>query len=198
MNPRWIIAMSLVSMGCVTQVAPVAEVVGPREGLIVGRVLAAITGETGRKYEPAIRSLELEHQESHERVTIQIESDDRQFSIALSPGAYRLNRVHISEGPFMSMADVGVAFSVSREAATYVGTWRFGIDSPRYGRMLTLSMVMDQDDRSRADVFLSERYPTRPEIPVTAALPEPSAVEARLYEVMPYPRYPRYFRRHNW
>ena len=33
---------------------------------------------------------------------------------------------------------------------------------------------------------------------VTTALPDPPQLHARLFEVMPYPRVPRYFRRHWW
>jgi len=33
---------------------------------------------------------------------------------------------------------------------------------------------------------------------VVVLIPEPSHEQARLFEVMPYPNYPRYFRRHWW
>ena len=33
---------------------------------------------------------------------------------------------------------------------------------------------------------------------VPTVLPDPTEMQARLYEVMPYPRVPRYFRRHWW
>ena len=118
--------------------------------------------------------------------------------ITPSPGEYRLNRVQISEGPFMSRAELDAAFTVPGDGVIYVGTWRFGVDSPRYGRMVALSIVMESDDQSEAHAFLAKQYPGWKDIPVTSVLPEPSTMEARLYEVMPYPRYPTYFRRHNW
>lgn len=188
----------LISAGCAADVASLVEGSEIRGPLVVGRMVVALTGETSRLYSPRVRFFELERQQTHERFTVDISSDDRHFVIALPAGDYRLNRVQISEGPFMSMADVSVEFSVGQEPVTYVGTWRFGVDSPRYGRTVSLSMVMDQNDRLQAEAFLFKQYPVTRGILMAAAVPEPSAVESRLYEVMPYPRYPRYFRRHNW
>ena len=59
-------------------------------------------------------------------------------------------------------------------------------------------MVIDPDEGSRAEAFLATQYPALQGGSITSSLPEPSSMETRLYEVMPYPRYPRYFRRHNW
>jgi hypothetical protein len=149
-------------------------------------------------YEPEVRFFEVEDQQFHARFNVEIKSEDRRFAISLPAGDYRINRVQISEGPFMSMAQLNAVFSVERDGVTYLGTWRFGVDSPRYGRMVALSMVMDPDDRSEADAFLVKQYPGLHGVSITATLPEPSTIETRLYEVMPYPRYPRYFQRHVW
>jgi hypothetical protein len=56
----------------------------------------------------------------------------------------------------MSMAELDAAFTVSADGVIYVGTWRFGVDSPRYGRMVVLSIVMESDDRSEAHAFLAK------------------------------------------
>lgn len=149
-------------------------------------------------YKPEVRSFEVEEQATHKRFTFNIQSDDRYFTVTLPAGQYRLNRVQISEGPFMSMAQVKAAFSIEQATVNYLGTWRFGVDSPRYGRMLALSMVMDEDDRSEVEAFLSREYPLQHGTPIAMTLPEPAQIETRLYEVMPYPRYPTYFRRHLW
>jgi len=106
--------------------------------------------------------------------------------------------VQISEGPFMSMADVSMAFSVDAGAITYVGTWRFEVDSSRYGRMVVASVIADQAEAAGVWDFLDDRYPTFDGRSMVETLPQPAQMEARLYEVMPYPRYPRYFRRHWW
>ncbi len=185
-------------MACTAQLPPVVDVADMKGTLAVGRVVAVITGETSRIYGPAVRFFEVEEQQTHQRFTVEINSEDRHFAIALPAGDYRLNRVQISEGPFMSMAQVNAAFSIERDAVTYLGTWRFGVDSPGYGRMVALSMVMDRDDRSETDAFLSRQYPTFQGTPIILHLPEPSNLEMRLYEVMPYPRYPHYFQRHVW
>lgn len=194
----WIAAISFNCVGCTTQLPSLVtepEVTSP---LVLGRVLVVVDGETSRAYEPEMRSLEFESRRTHERFNVEVKSEDRHFVIALPPGEYRLNRVQISEGPFMSMAQVSATFAVHADGVTYVGTWRFGVDSPRYGRMVTLSIVMERDDRSEAHAFLAKQYPGWKDVSVTCAPPVPSTMEARLYEVMPYPRYPTYFRRHNW
>jgi hypothetical protein len=194
----WFAGITLSCFGCTTGVPSQLEATGKSRPLVMGRVIAVITGESQRMYQPQIRSFELEDERTHERFTVDVQSDDRQFTIALPPGDYRLNRVQISEGPFMSMAEMNTSFSIKQDSVTYVGTWRFGVDSPRYGRMLALSIVMDADDRSRAESFLVQQNPAFEGIPVTPVLPDPPTIEARLYEVMPYPRYQSYFRRHNW
>ena len=194
----WVAGITLSCVGCATGLPSLIEVPEKNRPLVMGRVVAVIIGESSRMYGPEVRSFEIEDVRTHERFNVEIKSDDRQFTIALPPGDYRLNRVQISEGPFMSMAEMKMSFSVRQDPLTYVGTWRFGVDSPKYGRMVVLSIVMDADDRSRAESLLVEEYPAFEGVPVTSVLPDPPTMEARLYEVMPYPRYPSYFRRHNW
>jgi hypothetical protein len=194
----WIAGITLSCVSCATEVPSLIEAPEKNRPLVIGRVVAVITGESSRMYGPAVRFFEVEEARNHERFTVDIQSDDGQFTIALPPGNYRLNRVQISEGPFMSMAELNASFSVRQDSLTYVGTWRFGVDSPKYGRMVVLSMVMDPVDRTQAEAFLAKQYPALQGIPVTSALPDPPTMEARLYEVMPYPRFPTYFRRHNW
>lgn len=194
----WIAGITLSCAGCATELSSLVESPETSRSLVVGRVVAVVTGERSRMYVPEVRFFEIEEQQTRERFTVEIKSADRHFAIALPAGDYRLNRVQINEGPFTSMAQVNAAFSVEQDVLTYLGTWRFGIDSPRYGRMVVLSMVMDTDDRSQAEVFLAKQYPALQGGPITSVLPEPSTMETRLYEVMPYPRYPGYFRRHVW
>lgn len=194
----WIAGISLSCIGCASTVLSVADSAEANKTLVVGRVVAVITGERSRIYGPEVRSFEVEAQQTHERFNVEIKSEDQHFAIALPPGAYRLNRVQISEGPFMSMAEVNAAFTVGQDVVTYLGTWRFGVDSPRYGRMVVLSMVLEEQDEVATAAFLKRQYPREEGRQLTRVLPEPSSAEARLYEVLPYPRYPRYFRRHVW
>jgi len=194
----WIAGITLSCVGCATVITPYDDVSQTSHPSVMGRIVAVIMGESSRIYEPEIRSFELEDQQSHERFTVKVQSDDRQFAITLRPGDYRLIRVQINEGPFMSMAEMNASFSVDQESLTYVGTWRFGVDIPKYGRMLSLSMVMDATDRAQVEAMIAKQYPLLEGIPLVSVLPDPPTLETRLYEVMPYPRYPSYFRRHNW
>ncbi|MGE0645475.1 MAG: hypothetical protein AB7P24_17590 [Nitrospira sp.] len=166
--------------------------------LVVGRVVTFLTGDRARRYLPEMRFLELEHQDSHARFQVEIDSSDETVALNLPSGSYRLTRVQISEGPFLSMADLPMAFTVDADVVTHVGTWRFGVDSPRYGRMVVASVVVDQAETVGTRDFLRERYPELQGRPLVERLPQPLQAEARLYEVMPYPRYPRMFRRHWW
>lgn len=80
--------------------------------------------------------------------------------MSLAPGEYELTRVHINEGPFLSIAQVGSTFSIGSEAVTYLGTWRFGIDSSQYGRMVSVSVVSDGEDRAESLETLSLNDPS--------------------------------------
>ncbi len=191
-------ALVLCMSSCATELPSLVDPTQVAGSLVVGRVSTVLTGETSRRYPPEVRFFELEDQTSQKRFQVEVKSRDQYFAVDLPPGDYRLNRVQVSEGPFMSMADLSMAFSVDASAITYVGTWRFGVDSPRYGRKVVVSMIANQEETARVRDFLNDRYPSFQENSMVEHLPQPSHVEARLYEVMPYPRYPRYFRRHWW
>lgn len=64
--------------------------------------------------------------------------------------------------------------------------------------MFSLSMEDEVDDRTRATEFLMKTYPSLDKPTVVTVLPNPPILQARLFEVMPYPRYPTYFRRQWW
>lgn len=186
------------SSGCVAALPAIVkneDLTGP---MVVGRAVTVLTGERGRRFEPKVRFFEVENRDTHQRFNIDVDAQDRYFALALPSGDYRINRVQISEGPFMSMADLTATFSVGPQTVTHVGTWRFGVGSPGYGRMVAVSMVMTPEEVSKAREFLKSQYPEAEDHPLLDALPQPSQMETRLYEVMPYPRYPRYFRRHWW
>ncbi|MDC8450910.1 MAG: hypothetical protein LV473_21500 [Nitrospira sp.] len=189
-------ALVLGLSSCVTELPALVDQNQVAGNLVVGRVITILTGERSRRYVPQMRFLELEDTDSQQRFQVDIESPDQRFAVDLPAGKYRLIRVQVSEGPFMSMADLDMTFSVEADAITHVGTWRFGVDSPRYGRNVIVSIVSEERDMART--FLNEQYPAFNENPMVERLPQPSQTETRLYEVMPYPRYSRYFRRHWW
>lgn len=184
--------------GCTTNLPQMIESVGQGESLVTGRVVTAITGERARIYLPDLRRFELVNQHTSERFSVVFKPGDQIFALSLAPGDYRVNCIQISEGPFLSMAEVDVEFSVESGIVTDLGMWRFGVDSPRYGRMVALSIVdydLSKDAKEHSTDF---RYPEQEEQQTKRVIPHPSEQQARLYEVMPYPRYSRYFRRHNW
>jgi hypothetical protein len=166
--------------------------------LMVGRVVTIITGESQRVFSPALRSFEVINTENSERFKVNINSEDEYFSLSLPPGHYKINRVQISEGPFLSMAQLTMSFVLKPDVMTFLGTWRFGVDSPRYGRQVVVSMIHDEADQKRAQQFIKDSYPTFGATAMEILIPEPSHEQARLFEVMPYPNIPRYFRRHWW
>jgi hypothetical protein len=187
----------LLIQGCVTQLPAVPEEGNHPSNVAVGRVVVVLTGERSRIYEPAVKSFEVENRQTKERFNVQIESDNESFILPLAPGDYELTRVQINEGPFLSMAHLASTFSIGQDPVTYLGTWRFGVDSPKYGRMVSVSMVTDEEDRLQALQSLADDQQLDIKHVVTT-LPNPSELQTRLYEVMPYPRVPRYFRRHWW
>jgi hypothetical protein len=184
--------------GCATEVPVTVAPPDVSGTLVVGRVVTSITGESQRIYPPELRSFEVINMENQERYKVDVESADEYFSLSIPPGHYELSRVQINEGPFLSMAELSASFVLKPDVTTFVGTWYFGVDSPRYGRQVVVSMTYDEQDQQRAQQFVKDTYPTlNAKSPVTL-VPEPSREEARLYEVMPYPRVSRYFRRHWW
>ena len=195
---RLLTAFVLSASGCATEVPPLASPEQVTGSLIVGQAVTVLTGDTSRRYLPQIRFLELENQDLQQRFRIELNSPDQFFVVDVPPGTYRLTRVQISEGPFLSMADLSAEFFVGDGAITHVGTWRFGVGSPRYGRELLFSVTVDHVERERLRVFLKERYEHYTDRSMEDTLARPAQTEARLYEVMPYPRYSEYFRRHWW
>lgn len=183
---------------CTTEIPTVVESGTVQANVVVGRALTVLTGERSRIYLPAVRSFEILNRQTQERYTVEIQSDDERFVLPLAPGNYELTRVQISEGPFLSMAQLTSTFSVAPGSITYLGTWRFGVDSPKYGRMVSVSMVSDDNDRRQVAASVRETHSSLEHAGVETVLPDPAEVQTRLFEVMPYPRYPRYFRRHWW
>lgn len=197
----WAVAGALCVLslpGCVTEAQTVLPETESRKILLVVRMVAVITGDRARRFEPEVRQVEMIHGATGERFNVTVQGKDEVVAVFLPPGQYSINRVQINEGPFLSMAQLSSSLAVEVSPVVFGGTWRFGVDSPRYGRMVLLSMVFEDEARERAERKIREEYPTLASEPMTAVLPYPAEGETRLYEVMPYPRYPRYFRRHWW
>ena len=168
------------------------------ETLVVGRVITITTGGSQRIYAPELRSFEVINAQSQERFEVMVQSKDGDFSLSLPAGLYELNRLQISEGPFLSMAQLSASFLLKPDRMTFLGTWRFLVDSPKYGRQVVVSMIQDERDQERAHQFVTETYPALKAQSLAMLTPQPSHEVARLFEVMPYPRIVGFFRRHWW
>jgi hypothetical protein len=190
--------MFMILSGCATELPVTVAEADVSGTLVVGRVVTAITGESQRVYSPELRSFEVVNTESEERFKVYVKSEDEYFSLSLPPGPYKVNRVQISEGPFLSMAQLTISFMLKPDVVIFLGTWRFGVDSPKYGRQVLVSIIHDEQDQKRAQQFVKNSYPTLEARTMVILIPEPSHEQARLFEVMPYPNYARYFRRHWW
>jgi hypothetical protein len=184
--------------GCVMEASTILPPEETRMILVSGRAVAVITGDRGRRFGPEVRYLELIHRQTGERYSVTIEADDKAFAFFLPPGEYEVTRVQISEGPFLSIAQLSSSFTVGGEPIAYVGTWRFGVDSPRYARMVLVSMIAEAAGRQQAEQDVREQYPALVTESLMTVIPTPAETETRLYEVLPYPRYPKYFQRHLW
>jgi len=64
--------------------------------------------------------------------------------------------------------------------------------------MMVMSVVQDDQEQAEAVRQVAAQYPTLNGQPPARATLIPNEAESRLYEVMPYPRYLPYFRRHWW
>lgn len=198
----WLLAPRLVSAllvaGCAATV--VTEQASLPGGMtwVFARVLTVLADRPGRPYDPALQFIEVRHQQSGKRYRVDVGADDKFLVFPLPSGDYEVTRVQISEGPFMSMAEPSMVFHVEGEGVTYLGRWRLAVQGPRYGRSVLVSILQTDEGRTEDLNALTEEYPERKTAPVMVAGVTPPALESRLYEVMPYPRYPTYFRRHLW
>lgn len=190
----------LLSMnGCVTEASSLLSPSDEsRKVLLIGQVVTVLTGDRARKFAPAVKEVELIEQTGGARYRIAVDGSNTQFAVFIPPGRYEMTRVKIHEGPFLSIADLGSSFSIEEGPAKFVGTWRFGVESPRYGRMVFVSMVLDDQGRQEAENEIRDKYPALVSDPLVTVLPQPAEMQSRLYEVAPYPRISRYFRRHYW
>jgi hypothetical protein len=191
-------ALCLILSGCATELPVMPAATDLSENLVIGRVVTNITGNIKRIYAPELRSFEVVNMGNHERFRVEVQSADEYFLLTLRPGTYELSRVQISEGPFLSMAQLSASFVLKPSVMTFLGTWHFGVDSPKYGRQVVVSMTHNEQDQERARQFVKDTYPIYHARDPVMLIPEPSHEEARLYEVMPYPRILGYFRRHWW
>jgi hypothetical protein len=188
------VSMALIAVaGCATTLHPLPAGQPVRSPVVFGRIHTVLLAPSNRWYVPQLDAMELHRMDTGERFEIEMQPPEEWFTVALPAGRYEVMRVRVQEGPFRSIATIGMQFAVAAETVTYVGDWRIGIEAPQQGRMILISAVAD---RGTAWAEFRSRHPGSTEEFVTS-LPDPTVLEERLYEVEPYPRY-RYFRRHWW
>jgi hypothetical protein len=179
--------------GCVSRIhnddALPAE---PGGTLVVGHIITVLTGPSSRWYPPELRFFEIMHRATGARTKVLVESDDAWFAVPVQPGDYELVRLDVAEGPFQGMAATNLTFTVDPGTVTYVGTWRLGVSTPTYQRMMLLSAVAESESELR-NTSVAVSFQDRA---IITTLPNPVTTETRLYEVRPYPAV-NWFRRHQ-
>lgn len=183
----------LVLTGCVTTMPLVPDAIPDHGSVVIGHAVTVLLGPTTRWFTSELRFFELVNVATQKRTRVDVNSDDAWFILPVPAGQYELSRIQISEGAFMGMAGLDPKFQASEGDVTYVGTWRFGVESPHYDRTVLLSAVAEPEPALR-DALTS--YPALEARPITTHLLTPSTIETRLYEAPPYPRF-KWFRRHH-
>ena len=168
------IVWPICSLGCVVEAPTLLPSTDARMILIAVRAIAVITGDRERRFGPEVRHVELWQQQSGERYNVTVEADDKVVTFFLPPGEYDITRVQISEGPFLSIAQLSASFSIDGgEEMIFMGTWRFGIDSPRYGRMVLVSMIPAEDTRQQVERTVRTQYPAFAGKSLSTVIPSP-------------------------
>lgn len=185
--------LSVCVASCVRTLPAVPETVGGGESLAVGHVQTALIGSTTRWWPPELRFFEVTHAASGQRFRIEVDLADGWFLVPLPPGTYGLDRAIFDEGAFQEATQLGLTFEVMAQGVTYVGTWRFGLETPQVQRELLWSAIAEPDEVIR-ETLLPWTVLTGDLL--STHLPEPSVGATRLYEVPPYPRV-WFFRRHQ-
>ena len=108
------LALTLFLQACTTGLAAIPEEGTVHSNVVVGRVIAVITGERSRKFEPAVKSFEVRNRATNERFMVEVGADNERFVLALPPGDYELIRIQITEGPFLSIAQLALGFSIAQ------------------------------------------------------------------------------------
>jgi hypothetical protein len=125
----------------------------PEDAIIVEHVITALLGPTTRDYNPKLQFFELINSATHDRIRVDVDSEDGWFILPLTPGTYEIARLQIAEGGFLANAGLSSRFDV-REGITYVGTWRLGVELPQYDRKVIISVVTEKRKTTSARSLL--------------------------------------------
>ncbi|HEU4685123.1 MAG TPA: hypothetical protein VFS39_11540 [Nitrospira sp.] len=170
---------------CVTRLPALPDTVPQNHPLAVGHVQTVLLGPTSRWNLPELRFFEVTQAETGRRVRITVDRADGWFLVPLEAGSYALDRIIFNEGAFQEASQLGLHFDVLANGVTYVGTWRFGLESPHIQRHLVWSRIMEPDQVVREEL---RAWPTLHDQPLLSSPSLPATGETRLYELPPYPR----------
>jgi len=177
--------------GCAGTRVPLPDAFPATPTVVFGKVRVELSGLTNRWFLPELEFVELLNHDTHKRFRIDFKAKQSLFLMSLPEGYYELVRVQIAEGAFRSMAQLSSSFRIHINKLTYLGTWTFVVAPPYYDRAVTMTVASEFPDTVAE---IRAKYPDYPSRVAKSALPSPLSQEARLYEVMPYPRV-KYFRR---
>lgn len=193
---RWLtlfITFQLGLWGCVNSFPVHPTEVPPDSSLVFGRIASDLSGPSNRRYQPEIRFFEITNSQTKERYRVDVEAKDSSFYLPLPDGEYEVTRIQIQEGVFRAMAHLSLKFHIEKKGIYDLGVWDIQVSSPFYDRRMTFSVSSHSD--SSEGVSLGD-YPELSHLPITSLSLNPDVFEARLFEVVPYPRF-RYFMRHH-
>ena len=141
--------------------------------------------------------MELAQRQTGERYRVTIDADDKAFECFLPDGQNNLTRLQIIEEPFLSIAQLSDSFPLGNEPIVFVGLG----DLVLIRRAMTHGARVN-DGRRRYPRADRARYPNAVSYsrrcPLDHRYSLPRKMETRLYEVLPYPRYPKNFQHRLW
>lgn len=84
-------------------------------------------GPSRQAVDPALQIIEVRYRESDKRYRVDVGAGGRLLMFPHPPREYEVVRVQISNGPFLSMAELSIAFHVEPEAVTHSRRWRLAV-----------------------------------------------------------------------
>ncbi len=183
------VCLPLVLYGCTATQRGVSES-SSEHAFVFGYVHVVTDGPNPRRFPTHLRFVSLSNMDSGEKYRIDIHSNADLFSHHLPIGHYSVDRVQFNEGPFMAESHVHIEFQVPHRKATYIGIWKFEVETPRTVRLVRIHVV-------EGDPAISQKFPLGPvskRTPIETILPQPNFIEVRVFPVAPNPKIKYFYR----
>lgn len=194
MKMRWLhwcflLMMVAANHGCTT-LTTVSSHNTRLTALAFGYMEVQAIGSNPRGSPTNVRLVFLRNIDTQERFRLEIYAHSKVFFVKLPPGSYQVDRIQFNEGPFMMESSPHVQFHVSAEHISYLGVWKFTVETPRTVRLLYTDIIEGTKKFHKTMSSDLERNP----LPIKKVLPLLEKTESRLFSVKPQPRI-RYFNR---